>query len=243
MKKPLLAITSPLIAALIATVSICAPLPAFAQGIPVHDNANLLQQINAVRQAIQVVAQGKAQIAEAQKLYQDLNKLTNIPQLAQTLKTDALRELDTSAQGLQGFATGNLDVVGAARTKANKVYQDLLAQLGTGGSQQYRQSFDLDARNIGIQSALADNVGAAVTSRAQGLDELRARLGTAVTAKEVADLTARLQLESAAMANDQLRLQAITMQQDAQARIRAAAGKAALVQSREAANRYFRGEK
>ena len=78
-----------------------------------------------------------------------------------------------------------------------------------------------------------------MTSRAQGLEELRARLGTAVTAKEVADLTARLQLESAAMANDQLRLQAITMQQDAQARIRAAAGKAALVQSREAANRLY----
>ena len=65
MKKTLLAIT----VALLAT----APLPAFAQGIPVHDNANLLQQINAVRQAIQVVSQGKQQIAEAQKLYQDFN--------------------------------------------------------------------------------------------------------------------------------------------------------------------------
>jgi type IV secretion system protein VirB5 len=235
MKKSILAIT----AALIAT----APLPAFAQGIPVHDNANLLQQINAVRQAIQVVAQGKQQIAEAQKLYQDFNKLTDISQLAQSLKTDVLHELDTSAQGLQGFGNGNLDVVGAARTQANKVYQDLLTQLGKGGSDQYRQSFDLEARNLGIQSALSENVGAAVTSRSQGLDELRARLATASTAKEVSDLTARLQLETAQMTNDNLRLQAISMQQDAQARIRAAAGRAALIQSREAANRYFRGEK
>ncbi len=46
-----------------------APMPALAQGIAVHDSANLIQQINAVRQAIQVVAQGKQQIAEAQKLY------------------------------------------------------------------------------------------------------------------------------------------------------------------------------
>ena len=82
--------------ALCATLLLAAPLPAFAQGMPVHDSANLLQQINAVRQAIQVVAQGKQQIAEAQKLYQDFNKLTDIPALAQQLKSDALRELDTS---------------------------------------------------------------------------------------------------------------------------------------------------
>src|SRR3546814_5231554 len=92
-----------MIKALSATLLFAAPLPAFAQGMPVHDSANLLQQINAVRQAIQVVAQGKQQIAEAQKLYQDLNKLTDIPRLAAQLKSDALRELDTSQGSLQGF--------------------------------------------------------------------------------------------------------------------------------------------
>ena len=67
------------VGALCATLLFAAPLPAFAQGMPVHDSASLVQQINAVRQALQVVAQGKQQIAEAQKLYQDLNKLTDIP--------------------------------------------------------------------------------------------------------------------------------------------------------------------
>src|SRR3546814_15497355 len=85
-----------------------------SQGMPVHDSANVLQQINAVRQAIQVVAQGKQQIAEAQKLYQDLNKLTDIPRLAAQLKSDALRELDTSQGSLQGFGSGNLDEIGRA---------------------------------------------------------------------------------------------------------------------------------
>ena len=78
-----------------ATLLIAAPLPAFAQGMPVHDSASLIQQINTVRQTIQMVQQGKEQIAEAQRLYEDLNKLTDIPTLAQQLKTDALRELDT----------------------------------------------------------------------------------------------------------------------------------------------------
>ena len=229
--------------ALSAAMAIAAPLPALAQGMPVHDSANLLQQINAVRQAIQVVAQGKAQIAEAQKLYQDLNKLTDIPRLAQQLKTDALRQLDTSSTSLQGFGSGDLNVVGAARGKADSVYRGLLAQLGVGGSDQSRAAFDLNARNIGIQAGLAESLGASATSRAQGLDELRSRLASAGTSKEVADLTARLQLESAAMQNDQLRLQAIALQQQAVARERAAAGQAALAQKMDAAGRYYRGQK
>ena len=231
-----------MIKALSATLLFAAPWPAFAQGMPVHDSANLIQQINAVRQAIQVVAQGKQQIAEAQKLYQDLNKLTDIPHLAAQLKSDALRELDTSQGSLQGFGSGNLDVVGAGRARADAVYRGLLERLGLSGSEESRAAFDLNARNIGITAGLADNIGAAVTSRAQGLDQLRTRLTTAATAKEVGDLTARLQLESAAMQNDQLRLQAIALQQQAQERERAAAGQAALAQKLDAASRYYRGQ-
>ena len=230
------------IKALSAALLFAAPLPAFAQGIAVHDSANLIQQINAVRQAVQVVAQGKQQIAEAQRLYQDLNKLTDIPALAQRLKSDALRELDTSSGSLEGFGNGNLDVVGAGRAKADAVYRDLLAKMGLSGSEQSRASFDLNARNIGIQAGLAENIGAAVTSRTEGLDQLRARLSTATTAKEVGDLTARLGLESAAMQNDQLRLQAIALQQQAQERARAAAGQAALAQKLDAASRYYKGQ-
>jgi type IV secretion system protein VirB5 len=228
--------------ALSATLLLAAPLPVFAQGMPVHDSANLIQQINAVRQALQIVAQGKEQIAEAQKLYQDLNKLTDIPQLAQQLKSDALRELDISGGSLQGFGNGNLDVVGVGRAKADAVYRDLLKQLGLSGSETSRAAFDLNARNIGIQAGLAENIGAAVTSRADGLEQLRTRLTTATTAKEVGDLTARLQLESAAMQNDQLRLQAIALQQQAQERARAAEGKAALAQKLDAASLYYKGQ-
>ena len=226
-------------AALLAAI----PLPAAAQGMPVHDSAALLQHIQAVRQALQIVAQGKQQIAEAQRLYQDLNKLTDIPRLAQELRTDALRQLDTSSSALPGFGSGNLDVVGAGRAKAESVYRGLLAQLRVGGSEQTRAAYDLEARNVGVQAGLAQTIGSAVTTRAQGLETLRSRLATAGTTKEVSDLTARLQLESAAMQNDQLRLQAIAMQQQALERERAAAGQAALAQKMEAASRYYRGQR
>lgn len=225
-----------------ATLLLAAPLPAFAQGMPVHDSAGLIQQINTVRQTLEMVKQGKEQIAEAQRLYEDLNKLTDIPTLAQKLKTDALRELDTSNGSLEGFGNGDLNVVGAGRAKADEVYRGLLDRLGLAGSEQSRAAFDLNARNIGINAGLAENVGSAVTSRAQGLDQLRTRLATASTAKEVADLTARLQLESAAMQNDQLRLQAIALQQKAQERARAAEGQAALAQKLDEASRYYQGQ-
>ena len=171
-----------------------------------------------------------------------MNKLTDIPRLAKQLQTDALRQLDTSAGSLKGFSTGNLDVVGAARGKADAVYRDLLAQLGVAGSKQARAAFDLSARNIGIQAGLAENIGAAVTSRTHGLEQLRGRLASAGTSKEVVDLSARLQLESAAMQNDQLRLQAIALQQAAQVRERAASGQAALAQKMDAASRYYKGQ-
>lgn len=225
-----------------AVLLITVPLPAFAQGIPVHDSASLIQQINAVRQALQIVAQGKEQIAEAQKLYQDLNKLTDIPNIAPQLRTDALRELDISNASLEGFGNGDLNVAGAGRAKADEVYRGLLERLGLAGSEQSRANYDLNARNIGINAGLAENIGSAVTSRTQGLNQLRGRLGTASTAKEIADLTARLSLESAAMQNDQLRLQAIALQQQAQERTRAAEGQAALAQKLDAASRYYRGQ-
>ncbi len=227
---------------LCATLLLATPVPALAQGIAVHDSANLVQQIKSVREAIQMVAQGKQQIEEAQKLYQDLNKLTDIPGLAKQLKSDALREIDLSGGALEGFGNGNLDVVGAGRAKADAVYRDLLKQLGLAGSEQSRAGFDLNARNIGITAGLAENMGAAVTSRAEGLDQLRSRLSSAGTAKEVADLTARLQLESVAMQNDQLRLQAIALEQQAQERARAAAGQAALAQKLDEASRYYKGQ-
>lgn len=145
------------------------PVAVQAQGIPVHDNASLLQHIQTVRNAIQQVQNGKDQILQAKKLYDDLNKLTDVSRIANQLKSDALRQLDTGDLALPGFGNGNLNVVGALRGKADKVYQDLIGRLGQGTSKGIRDAFDLDARNIGIQSALDRSTGASeLTSKLTG---------------------------------------------------------------------------
>src|SRR3546814_5272208 len=75
-------------------------------------------------------------------------------------------------------------------------------------------SSDLEAA---VTTGLAGNVGDAVTSRRQGLEELRGRLNSSTSAAERADMSARLQLEQAQMMNDQMGLQAIELQRRAKA--------------------------
>lgn len=190
---------------------------AHAQGIPVHDVGSILQQIEQVKQGVQVIQQGADQIREAQKLYQDLNKMTDIGNVAQQLKNDVLRTSNVSSSSLDGYTNGDLNVVGGLRGKANDVYQDLLGRGSQSMTAAQRSAYEQRAREAAVSTGLASNVGDAVTSRRQGFEELRSRLASANSAAERADMSARLQLEQAQMMNDQMALQAIELQRRAKA--------------------------
>lgn len=190
---------------------------AHAQGIPVHDVSSILQQIEQVRQGVQVIQQGAAQIQEAQKLYQDLNKMTDIGNVANQLKNDVLRTSNVSSSSLDGYTNGDLNVIGGLRGKANDVYQDLIGRGPQTMTAAQRAAYEQGSREAAVSTGLASNVGDAVTSRRQGLEELRTRLNSSTSAAERADMSARLQLEQAQMMNDQLALQAIDLQRRAKA--------------------------
>jgi type IV secretion system protein VirB5 len=190
---------------------------AHAQGIPVHDVGSILQQIEQVKQGVQVIQQGADQIREAQKLYQDLNKMTDIGNVAQQLKNDVLRTSNVSSTSLDGYTNGDLNVVGGLRGKANDVYQDLIGRGSQTMTAEQRTAYEQGAREAAVSTGLASNVGDAVTSRRQGLEQLRSRLASANSAAERADMSARLQLEQAQMMNDQMALQAIELQRRAKA--------------------------
>jgi len=190
---------------------------AHAQGIPVHDVGSILQQIEQVKQGVQVIQQGADQIREAQKLYQDLNKMTDIGNVAQQLKNDVLRTSNVSSSSLDGYTNGDLNVVGGLRGKANDVYQDLIGRGSPTLTADQRAAYEQGSREAAVTTGLAGNVGDAVTSRRQGLEVLRSRLNSASSAAERADMSARLQLEQAQMMNDQMALQAIELQRRAKA--------------------------
>lgn len=188
---------------------------AHAQGIPVIDTSSIVQQIEQVRQGVQTIKNGADQLRQAQDLYRDLNKATDIGAVAQRLKNDVLRSSNVSSSNLDGYVNGNIDVVGGLRGKANDVYQELLGRVPQSATAEQRAAYEAGARRAGVASGLASNVGDAVTSRREGLEELRGRLSSASSAAERADMSARLQLEQAQMMNDQMGLQAIELQRRA----------------------------
>lgn len=187
------------------------------QGIPVHNAQGLLQQIEQVRQGVSTLAQGADQLQQARDLYRDLNKATDIGRVADSLRTDAMRELNVSSGSLDGYTNGDLNVIGLLRGRSDSVFQGLMGQLSPDTSESTRASYETGARQAAVTAGLAGSVGDSVTSRREGLEELRSRLASASSAAERADMSARLQLEQAQMTNDMMALQAVELQRRAKA--------------------------
>jgi len=190
---------------------------AHAQGIPVHDASTLLQQIEQVRQGVSILAQGADQLQQARDLYRDLNKATDISRVGDRMRTDAMRELDVSSSNIDGYANGDLNVIGRLRGRSDGVYSDLMGQLSPDASESSRAGYEAGARQAAVTAGLAGSVGDSVTSRREGLEDLRSRLASANSAAERADMSARLQLEQAQMTNDMMALQAVELQRRAKA--------------------------
>src|SRR3546814_6010862 len=102
-----------------------------------------------------------------------------------------------------GYTSGDLNVVGGLRGKANDVYQDLLGRGSPTMTPEQCAAYEQGSREAAVTTGLAGNVGDAVTSRRQGLEELRGRLNSSTSAAERPDMSARLQLEQGQMENDQ----------------------------------------
>ena len=188
-----------------------------AQGIPVTNTRSLFQQLEQVRQGVSMLTQGAAQLRQAQDLYRDINKATDIGRIAGGLQTDAMRELNVSSSSLDGYASGDLNLIGRLRGRSDSVFQGLMDQLSPDASSDIRANYETGARQAAVTAGLAGSVGDSVTSRREGLEELRSRLGSANSAAERADMSARLQLEQAQMTNDMMALQAVDLQRRAQA--------------------------
>src|SRR3546814_508329 len=135
--------------------------------------------------------------------YRDLNKMTDIGNVANQLKNDVLRTSNVSSSSLDGYTSGDLNIVGGLRGKANDVYQDLLGRGSPTMTPEQCAAYEQGSREAAVTTGLAGNVGDAVTSRRQGLEELRGRLNSSTSAAERADMSARLQLEQGQMENDQ----------------------------------------
>ena len=117
----------------------------FGSGI-VFDPSAFKRQLEELNEARKAVQQGAQQLDEAKALYRDLNKATDIGNVANQLKNDVLRTSNVSSSSLDGYTSGDLNVVGGLRGKANDVYQDLLGRGSQTMTPEQRSAYGVTTR-------------------------------------------------------------------------------------------------
>lgn len=192
--------------------------PALGQGVPVFDASAIA---NAKQEFAQEIAQMVKELEEAKRLYDAVNGMTDMADIASALNDPQVRELlgpdamqiassldvDLADLGnLSGTAQGFLD---HTKVSASEVSADDF----------YRQELDRIGAQSARDAAIGDRILTVADERLAGLERLRQAIGGASTQKEIDALTARMQVESAMLQNDTNRIQGLAMLQDAQAKV------------------------
>ncbi|MEK1851473.1 MAG: P-type DNA transfer protein VirB5 [Phyllobacterium sp.] len=188
-----------------------------AQGVPVIDNTAILKHVESITQLRAQLDTLNQQLGEAQQLYASLNKLTNMADVASLLNDPSIRKaLPSNFAAIEELLKGSgSDVFGESASRhleANTTYRSHADDF-------YAQELQrVQKRNAG-QVSLGEQMYEAATRRIDGIDQLRQQISSASDAKEIADLQARLQAESAFLQTDMLRMQGLQMIQQAQLQV------------------------
>ena len=202
-------------------------VPAYAQGIPVYDSSTFLQTLSTVKNTLSMIEQGKQQIAQASELYNSVNKLTNVNQIAPSLNTDAVRHLlPSEARDIQRLMSSDMSGMGSLGSSAARIRSNNRVELpdlrpgATAFERSNRDSISQNGEMAARDAAIAEAAYGVTAQRTAGLEELRSSLDSASDAKEVMDIQARIGVENAHIQNDAVQLQALQMRQNAEARLR-----------------------
>lgn len=188
-----------------------------AQGIPVIDQTAILKHIESITQLKSQLDALNQQITQAEQLFGSLNKVTNMADVASLLNQPEIREaLPQDFAAIESLLSGNgSGVFGDSASKfleSNSTYQ-------SSANDFYAQELArVQNRNAG-QMSLGQQIYDAATKRIDGIDQLRQQISSASDAKDIADLQARIQAESAFLQTDLLRMQGLQMVQQAQAQV------------------------
>lgn len=190
---------------------------AVGQGIPVIDQTAIAKQLESIAQLKSQLDTLNQQLQQAQQLYSSLNKLTNMADIAGVLNDPSIRKALPQDFGaieslFNGSGTGVFGQSASKFLQDNSTYQ-------TNANDFYAQELSrIQKKNAG-QLSLGQQIYDAATKRIDGIDQLRQKISSASTAKEVADLQARLQAETAFLQTDVLRMQGLRMVQQAQVQV------------------------
>lgn len=174
-----------------------AATPASAQ-LAVIDSSNLAKAIETARNTLK-------QIEEAQRLYDSANRITDVGSIASVLNSDTLRnDLPSDIQDSLQLASSDLSELGSVGERA----QAILSSKGL----DFNDADGLLASAQGLAArdqAIAEVQLEAAAQTSESIKELKERLNSADTSKEVADLQARATLEAVQLMNQANQRQAL----------------------------------
>jgi type IV secretion system protein VirB5 len=190
---------------------------AFTQGIPVIDQTAIAKQIESITQLKSQLDTLNQQLQQAEQLYGSLNKITNMADVASLLNDPSIRKVlpqDFNAiEGLfKGSGTGVFATSASKFLEGNSTYR-------TDANDFYAHELSRAQNQSAAQMSLGQQIYDAATKRIDGIDQLRRQISSAGDAKDIADLQARLQAETAFLQTDVLRMQALQMVQQAQVQV------------------------
>lgn len=191
--------------------------PASAQ-LVVHDPTSYASLIRQATTALDQLRELQSQVAEAKRLYDGFNTGSGAGALAGLLKAPELRAYVPDVDKYVAAAKGDLGALGDLGRKAGEIRQAQRLYTAPADDvlgQDLERQGDRAARDL----ALGRAVVTAGARRLDGLNELLAALDGAPNARAVMDLQARISAEQAHSLNDQMRLQGLSMAQDAEARL------------------------
>ncbi|MBY3235293.1 P-type DNA transfer protein VirB5 [Rhizobium laguerreae] len=190
---------------------------AFAQGIPVIDETAIAKQIESITQLKSQLDALNQQLQQAQQLYASLNKVTNMADVAGLLNDPSIRKaLPQDFNAIEGLLKGS--GTGVFGTSASKFLENN-STYRTDANDFYAQELARAQNQNAGQMSLGQQIYDAATKRIDGIDQLRQQISAAADAKDIADLQARLQAETAFLQTDVLRMQALQMVQQAEVQV------------------------
>lgn len=190
------------------------PAHGFAQqGVPVFDAGAIAKHVEQIGKLTEQIKTMQAQLTQAKQLYESFNKLTDVNDVASLLSSSEFRkylpkefgEIEKLVSGGGGSLAGVID----RYLDQNRAYQ------GGDANSFYRGELDRIARQTGAKHSIGQSVYDTASKRIDELEELRRKITTAKDAKDVLDLSARIQAEQAILQNEVLRMQGLAMVQQA----------------------------
>ncbi|MCP4564116.1 MAG: P-type DNA transfer protein VirB5 [Bosea sp.] len=183
------------------------------QGVPVFDAGAIAKHVEQIGKLTEQIKTMQAQLTQAKQLYESFNKLTDVNDVASLLGSDEFRkhlpkefgEIEKLVSGGGGSLAGVVD----RYLDQNRAYQ------GGDANSFYRSELDRIARQTGAKHSIGQSVYDTASKRIDGLEELRRKITASKDAKDVLDLSARIQAEQALLQNEVLRMQGLAMVQQA----------------------------